>query len=107
MSILRLDGFVSLDAEGEGTVVTEQFTLNGENLYVNADVPRGELRAEILEAETMQPLPGLSEGESLPLNGDHLRGKLRWKDSPRLGSEKAVRLRFILRGAKLYAFWLE
>ena len=55
---LRLDGFVSLDAEGEGTVVTERFTLNGADLYVNADVPHGELRAEILDAETMQPLSG-------------------------------------------------
>jgi hypothetical protein len=104
---LRLDGFVSLDAEAEGEVVTERFTLNGADLYVNADVPHGELRAEILDAETMHPLPGLSESECLPLNGDHLRGKLVWKDSPRLVSEKAVRVRFILRQAKLYAFWLE
>ena len=76
-------------------------------MYVNADVSGGELRAEVIDAETMQPLPGLSEGECVRLNGDHLRGKLMWKDSPRLASEKAVRLRFILRGAKLYAFWLE
>ena len=67
-------------------------------------VPRGELRAEILDAETMQPLPGLSAGECLPLNGDHLRGKLRWKDSPRLVNEKAVRLHFILRRAKAVCF---
>ena len=66
LSILRLDGFISLDAEGEGTVVTERFTLNGTDLYVNADVPHGELRAEILDAETMQPLPGLSEAEMSP-----------------------------------------
>ena len=59
LSTLRLDGFVSLDAEGEGTVVTERFALNGTDLYVNADAPHGELRAEILDAETMQPLPGL------------------------------------------------
>ena len=104
---LRLDGFVSLDAEMEGTVVTKQFTLNGEDLYLNADISGGELRAEILDAETMQPLPGLSERECLPLNGDHLRGKLTWRDSPRLISEKAVCIRFVLRRAKLYAFWLE
>ena len=107
MAKLRLDGFVSLDAETEGTVVTEQFALNGEEVYVNADVQRGELRAEILDAETMHPLPGLSEAECFPLSGDHLRGKLMWKESPRLISEKAVRIRFILRQAKLYAFWLE
>ncbi len=104
---LRLDGFVSLDAETEGTVITKQFTLNGEDLYVNADASGGELRAEVIDAETMQPLPGLSEGECAHLNGDHLRGKVIWQDSPRLISDKAVRLRFVLRGAKLYAFWLE
>ena len=78
-----------------------------QNFYMRLPYPRGELCAEILDAETMQPLPGLPERECLLLNGDHLRGKLRWKGSPPLTSDKAVRLRFILRGAKLYAFWLE
>ena len=104
---LRLDGFVSLDAEGQGTVVTKPFMLNGENLYVNAEAENGDLSAEILDAETMNPLPGFSASECISLTGDHLREQIAWKGRERLASDKAVRLRFLLRGAKLYAFWLE
>ena len=104
---LRLDGFVSLDAEAEGTIVTKPFMLNGGHPYVNAEVGKGELRAEMLDAETMKPLPGLSVQQCIPLNGDHLCARIAWKGQPRLVHEKAVRLRFVLRQAKLYAFWLE
>ena len=41
---LRLDGFVSLDARGDGTVVSRPFDLGGGELRVNADASGGELR---------------------------------------------------------------
>ncbi len=104
---LRLDGFVSLDAEGEGTVVTKPFSMTGGDLYVNAEAQEGDVCAELLDAGTMSPLPGFSAAECEPLRGDHLRGRLTWKDRPRFASEQTVRVRFVLRQAKLYAFWLE
>ena len=45
---LRLDGFVSLDAASEGSVVTKPFMTTGEGLYVNAVAPQGQVRAEVL-----------------------------------------------------------
>jgi hypothetical protein len=101
-----LDGFVSLDAEDRGEVVTKPFMLQGEDLYVNAEV-KGELRAEVLDGESLRPLSGLSDSDCEPLQGDHLHGRINWQEPRRQGSARPVRLRFVMRDAKLYAFWLE
>lgn len=106
---LRLDGFVSLDGEEQGVVVTKPFMLKGESVYVNADARWGELHAEIMDAETMKTHPGFVVwlGKTNAVKGDHLRAQITWKDNPELVFEKPVRLRFILRQARLYSFWLE
>ena len=103
---VRLDGFVSLDAEKEGRLVTIPFDLHGGNLYVNVESQRGELRAAVLDAETMEQLPGSSLADCDPVRGDELRGRLTWQGRSAPGREKPVRLRFALSQAKLYAFWL-
>jgi hypothetical protein len=103
---LRLDGFVSLDAGEHGTMVSRPFDLNGGELHVNADATGGELRAELLDAETFAPLPGLSESECLPLDGDHINGRLSWGEGRLPAVDRPVRARFRLRDASLYAFWV-
>jgi hypothetical protein len=124
LATLRLDGFVSLDAEEVGWVITKPFMLKGGgSLFANADARWGEVHAEILDAEsgnvsgyhstagpdTLGALPGfvLHRGQTIPLTGDHVRGRLAWKDNPRLAFDKPVRIRFVLRQARLYSFWLE
>ena len=104
---LRLDGFVSLDAEEEGSIVTKPLALSRGDLYVNVGAGKGELRTEILDAETMKPLRGFSLEESIPVSGDHICTALSWKAHQTIPglSEKPVRLRFVLQRAKLYAFW--
>ena len=104
---LRLDGFVSLDAEREGTVVTKPFILNGGTLTVNTEAQGGEVRAAILDAESMEPLPGLAESDCDAIRADTLEGRFTWKGSPTMVAERPVRARFTLQNAKLYAFWLE
>jgi hypothetical protein len=104
---LRLDGFVSLDAEQEGEIITQPFMLNGENLYVNAETDSGELRADILDAETMAPLPGFSASQCISLQGDHLSERIAWEAQSAPVSERPVRIRFVMRHAKLYSFWLD
>ena len=103
---LRLDGFVSLDAEEVGTVTTKPFMLNGENLYVNAEAKWGEVRAEILDAETMRVQASFSTPQSIPLKGNHLSERMAWEGQPEMAFEKSVRIRFVLWQARLYAFWL-
>ncbi len=104
---LRLDGFVSLDAIEPGTLTTKPFLSQGGTIYVNANAPAGEIRAEVLDASTQQPRPGYSLNETTPLQGDHLRGQLAWAGQAALPVEGAVCVRFHLRNAQLFAFWLE
>ncbi|MEZ4730438.1 MAG: hypothetical protein R3E79_25210 [Caldilineaceae bacterium] len=104
---LRLDGFVSLAAAEQGTVTTQPFFPNGGRLWVNVDAHGGELHAEVLDATTGHPLPGYRADEAQSLQGDHLRGRLGWTTTAQLPSTNPVRLRFHLRQAQLYAFWVE
>jgi len=103
---LRLDGFVSLDSGEHGTMVSQPFAPGGGELRVNVDAPRGDVRAELVDAETMEPLPGLSVSDCDTLGGDHLSGRLTWGDAALPAQDRPVRVRFHLRNASLYAFWV-
>lgn len=106
---LRLDGFVSLDAgPEEGSVLTKPLILEGKDLYVNLEAPAGEVRAEIVDAASQKPLPGFSLRESSAVRGDRLDGQISWGNSNLASlAGKTVRLRFSLRNASLYAFWVK
>ena len=103
LAVLRRDGFTSLDAdEQEGILLTERFKLPCGKLYVNANATKGELRIEVLGKE------GKVLAASSPLTGDLLSGEVQWQT----GSVADLRgqqasLRFTLRSAKLYSYWLE
>jgi hypothetical protein len=103
---LRLDGFVSLDAEGLGKLITQPFRVDGSTLHVNVDANLGQVVAEIIDAETLQPLPGLSLGECNPLSVDDIDQQITWLQGARLDSERPIRVRFEMRDSKIFAFWL-
>jgi len=103
LAVLRRDGFVSLDAdEAEGTMQTERFVLTGDDLYVNVHAPKGECRIQVLDED------GALLAESVPVTGDLLRGEVVWQQG-KLASiqEQIVSLRFTLRNASFYSYWLE
>jgi hypothetical protein len=109
LSRLRLDGFVSLDAgQLEGSLTTLPVKLGGKRLFVNADARAGEVRAEILDARGRTVLDAFSLDKSVPVRGDQLEGELRWKGAPAssLPTSDPVRIRFVLKNASLYAFWV-
>jgi hypothetical protein len=106
---LRRDGFVSLDAgDLEGSLLTMPLKVAGRRLYVNADARQGEVRAEILDATGRRVLEAFKLDGSQPLRGDHLEGELRWTGAADLSGlpDAPVRIRFFLRNASLYAFWV-
>ena len=103
---VRPQGFVSLDAAGQGTLVTKPFATGGHGMRVNADV-RGELRAELLDAGTMEPIAGFSSAECNVVSGDQLSAQVSWGSRTTPADGATVRARFMLRDADLYAFWLE
>lgn len=81
--------------------------LEGKALWVNAAV-RGALTAEITEPDGRNVLPGWDRGSFELVAGDHTRAEIRWRgrDLSELAG-KRVRVRFHLRDADLYSFWLE
>ncbi|HNC24536.1 MAG TPA: hypothetical protein PLU52_10035 [Opitutaceae bacterium] len=105
---LRIDGFVSLHAGAEGGAFdTRPVVLDGGRLCVNASAP-GELRVELTSRDGRDPLPGWEAGACVPITGDHTRMEVQWpgrKLSELQG--RAVRIRFHLKDADLYSFWLE
>ena len=104
LAVLRRDGFVSLDAGGErGTVTTRPFRWAGARLLANVKTADGgRLRAEVLDGA------GKAVAATHPLDGDRPRGELRWAQAPPASLEgQPVRLRFTLRRASFYSYWLE
>ncbi len=104
---LRLDGFMSADARYDGgELVTLPVTFSGNRMELNiqTSVP-GHARVEILDMNGC-PVPGFSAGECEEIRGNFIRKTVAWNGGTDLSalSGKPVRLRFLMRDAKLYAF---
>ena len=103
---LRLDGFVSMDAETKGTLLTKPFFLDENQLFVNAESQQGELKAEVVDYETNDILPDLSLADCDPVRVDDTSIRITWNHSGLPVIKTPVRLRFEMSNTKLYAFWL-
>jgi len=103
---LRLDGFVSADADADGgTLTTKAIVCSGRTLRVNVDAPRGEVRAELLD-EAGEPIEGYDLACCLPYTGDSISAPLMWHGRGTEGLiDRPVRIRFDLKNAQLYSFW--
>jgi hypothetical protein len=129
LATLPLDRFAGLRAdEPVGAFLTRPFFIEGEELYVNADVDR-ELRVEVVNPVVQladsgpkesvpgrhwtghyiqvreEVFPGFAAGDCEAITGDSLRHRVRWKGGG-IGKFKgqAVRLRFLYRLGTVYAF---
>jgi hypothetical protein len=103
----RIDGFMSADfAYGGGSLVTRPLTFEGKHLLLNVNTSAsGEGRVAILD-ESSKEIPGFGIADSRIVNGDYLYKKVEWNggdDVSKLAG-KPVRLRFEMRGTKLYSF---
>jgi hypothetical protein len=105
----RLDGFVALEPEhSEGTVLTRPISFSGDQLWLNADASKGSVEVEVLD-ENRRPVPGLTRADAIPLKTAAVRQQVGWgANAPSLGTlaGRTVRLKFYLRNAKLYSFWI-
>ena len=91
----------ALVADEEGTFVTNPLSSQGTTLWLNFDAGRnGSVRVEVVGVEER------SLAECDTLFGDRLSKQVTWKGRPDLGIDpgESFRLRFRLRGAKLFAF---
>jgi len=103
---LRTDGFASVHAGADvGEMVTHPLRFSGGQLLVNLSTSAGgSLRVE-MQDESGQPIPGFTLKECKPLVGDSIEMPVRWGKSADLAhlAGKAVRLRFVLQEADLFA----
>ena len=104
---MRRDGFVSADAGyGGGQFITPVLQFGGNRLKLNLDGSAGGwLQVEIQDADG-QPVPGFRLTEADPVVGNAIGKPTTWKGKSDLSEliGKPVRLRFVLRAMKLYAF---
>ena len=108
LATLRRDGFVSHDAgAGGGTLTTRPVRFNGSHLFVNAAADRGELRAEVLD-DAGKPIERFSRERCAPVTGGGTQQAVTWGNGGKLAelAGRPVCLRFHLRVAALYSFWV-
>lgn len=104
---LRRDGFISADADyGGGELTTPAVRFTGRTLALNCDAGAGGwLKVELLDGEG-HPLPGFGMDAADAVLGNGVSKTVTWQGrsdvSPAAG--RPVRLRFLMRDVKLYAF---
>jgi len=103
----RLDGWCSLRAgEEPGVVETVALRPEGSALVVNAAASGGSLTVAVLDPSG-NPIPGYSDTDCVPLQGDGVRQPVRWKEHTNLPSGQPIRLRFTLQNADLFSYGVE
>lgn len=106
VAFMRLDGFAPMAAgEAEGHILTKRLTHPAGALKVNAAVePGGYVKAEILD-DAGNLVPGYDEGACETFTGDSVDASMSWGGRGTIPPDS--RVRFLLRKAKLYSFWIE
>ena len=116
--VFKRDRIVGIEAEAhEGTFWTRPLLFEGRRLVVNVEPtgpdPRLKVQLLAVDPESFEsywtddtPAPGYSFADSIPLTSDELDGVVRWTHGAELGqwAGKPVRLHFLLRDVRLYAF---
>jgi hypothetical protein len=104
---LRLDGFVSVTAPmSGGEVVTKPLIFAGNRLTLNfATSAAGSVQVEVQDPSG-RPLPGCALEDCGIIFGDAIERAVTWESGIGLGAiaGSAVRLRFVLKDADLFAF---
>ena len=105
--VLRLDGFVSADAAySGGELVTVPLRFSGKRLELNVETSvAGSVKVEILN-ENGEPFSGHSIGTADVIKGNFIAKRVTWAGNAALSdlAGRPIRLRFVMRDAKLYAF---
>jgi hypothetical protein len=103
---LRTDGFASVHVGADpGELLTKTFTFTGRQLSLNFSTSAGgNVRVEIQDAQGV-PVPGYTADENQTLVGDSIDRIVAWRDRKDLApvEGKAVRLRFVLQEADVFA----
>ena len=106
-AVLRLDGFVSVDAAYTGgQLTTVPLNFKGSRLELNVNTSSGgSVQVEILDGAGIS-LTGFTQHDCDVIRVNSTAHTVTWKGSSDISSlqEKVVKLRFHMRDTKLYAF---
>ncbi|MFL6417110.1 MAG: hypothetical protein ACJ74Y_15715 [Bryobacteraceae bacterium] len=108
LAILRRDGFASMDAGPEpASLTTVPVRFTGTHLFVNVEAQNGEVTAEVLGTNG-NPIDALTRQNCLSIRSDSTCQQMAWRGVNDLAHLKGrpVSLRFHLRNANLYSFWV-
>ena len=99
-------GFAAISAgDVGGHINTKPLAFEEGELWVNAQAaPGGCVKAEILDAGG-RPMAGYAEEDCTAFEGDSVGVPVSWRDKKTIPANS--RIRFLLRDAKLYAFWVK
>jgi len=111
LAVMPRDRFVSIDSRGaeKGHFRTVPLYLadgKGKQLSLNADCGKeGALRVQVLNARG-EVFPGYSFEECVPVKGDGLKSRVRWKSKADLSAlfAQTIHLEFEIQNASLFAF---
>ena len=110
-AVMRLDGFVSADAGFDGgQVITKPVVFAGKRLVLNLDTSAGGSVLVELQDKDGRPIDGYAAGQALPVIGNSVSLPVTWGDVNHPSGDvnrlagKPIRVRFIMRDCKLYAF---
>jgi hypothetical protein len=91
-----------------GELVTKLLTFTGDCLELNVDTSAGGTVLVEIQDEAGQPIQGFTVSDADEINGNSVRRPVTWNDSGDVSAlaGKPIRLRFVMRDTKLYAFQL-
>ncbi len=103
----RIDGLASLQAgEKPGTIETHAFIPEGRHLFVNADIGKGRLMVEVLNAAG-KTIEGYEKESCVIQNQDSVKLPIRWKNATALPAAAPIRLKFHLENGDLYSYRID
>ncbi len=102
----RVDGFVSLHADGEtAEVVTKCIVFSGRKLVLNfVTKPNGWIRVEVQD-DSGKPISGMTLNDCDPLQGDAIQRVVTWKGNNDFSAlaGKPIRIRMTLKEADVFS----
>lgn len=104
---MRLDGFAYLRTRARnGFIRTKSVVPQGGEMTINVRTnASGNVKVAVLDEANDKPIPGFALEDSVPITGDHLFAKVRWRDRENLDELKGKRvlIEVRVREGELYA----
>lgn len=107
VAVARTDGFIVAEAAYTGgELTTKPLVFEGTTLQLNVDTGAGGIVQVEIQDQSGRPLDGFTAADADEINGNYLRVAASWRGRSDVSAlaGQPVRLRFIMRDARLYSF---